>query len=125
MEAPDFLFAEASDALPALIQAERQAAIQSDLALLDLLWAEDARIVDGRNTTTTDDDYIWASRAAILDRYSVAVFPNPPPPLEEPLDLIFEYDGTKATALNTIDRWTFVKAKGRWWLSELIYSYKD
>lgn len=124
VEPPDFLFVEASESLPALIQAERQASIYGDLELLALLWAEDARIIDGRGSAVIDDDYIWSGREALLDRYTVAVFPNPPPPLTEPLDLVFEYDETEGTALNAIDRWIFVKAEGRWWLSELTYSYK-
>jgi len=122
VQLPNLLFNAADEALPALIQAERQASIEGNLPMLELLWAADARIVDGRNTAMPDDDYIWQGRTAILDRYIVAVFPQPPPPLTEPLDLVFEYGDTRATAQNAVDHWRFVYQEGRWWLAELVYS---
>jgi hypothetical protein len=119
-------FAAAADvparALPALLQAEREAARGSDWALLAHLWAEESRIVDRRSTPDPADDYIWAGRAALLDRYVVAVFPNPPPPLTLPADLPFQVIGDRATLQNGIDRWTFVYQAGRWWLAELVYN---
>lgn len=121
---PEAVTGEANEALPALIRAERQASIQGDLAMLAQLWAPDSRIVDGRNTATPDDDYVWAGRDAILDRYVLAVFPNPPPPLPTPDrldDLIVHEERDEATAVNGVDRWRMVYADGRWWLQELIY----
>jgi len=49
----------AEAAVTALILAERQAAIDHDLALLGELWAENAQIIDGRNNATPTDDYRW------------------------------------------------------------------
>src|SRR5687768_2095375 len=37
-----------ADTLPTLIVTEREASISSNLPLLEILWAEDGRIVDGR-----------------------------------------------------------------------------
>jgi hypothetical protein len=121
---PEAVTSEADEALPALIRVERQASIQGDLAMLAQLWAPDSRIVDGRNTSTPDDDYVWDGRDAVLDRYALAVFPNPPPPLPTPDgldDLAVQVKGDEATAVNGVDRWRMVYANGRWWLQELIY----
>lgn len=115
--------ATAEAAVTALILAERQAAIDHDLALLGQLWAEDAQIIDGRNTTTPIDDYRWQGRAAILDRYVVAVFPFNLPPLPnlEPTAVI-TITGQQAVVQNGNDHWQLVKANDRWWLTELRYS---
>lgn len=110
-----------STALPALIAAERTAARERDLATLAQLWAHDARIVDSRGTDDPAATYVWQGRDAILDRYQLAVFPAPPPPLAEPFDLIFEQHGDTATATLNNDFWRFTFAEGRWWLQELSY----
>src|SRR5215216_5075995 len=77
---PPIVSATAPETLPALIVAERQASITGNLPLLAALWANDGRIVDGRGSAELNDDYRWVGRAAILDRYELAVFPAPPPP---------------------------------------------
>jgi len=123
--APAAVTGPPADALTALIQAERQASIDRDLAMLELLWSPDSRIIDGRNTATSDDDYVWAGRDAILDRYVVAVFPNPPPPLADSdalrgVSVRVESDNL-ATGINGGDRWRLVRVDGRWWLQELAY----
>lgn len=112
-------------AIPVLLQSERQASAARDLAQLGQLWAEESRIVDGRGTAAVSDDLIWSGRAAILDRYQLAVFPNPPPPLSLPPALPIQVKGDQATLRNGQDRWRFVRQQGRWWLSELIYSQPD
>lgn len=122
---PAAVAGEPADALTALIEIERQASIERDLTMLAQLWSPDGRIVDGRNTATADDDYIWAGQDAILDRYVIAVFPNPPPPRNGPdalagLVVQAESDAT-ATGVNGGDRWRLVYADGRWWLQELVY----
>ncbi len=123
----DFLLAQldkgrAEEAVTVLILAERQAAIDQDLALLGALWATDARIVDGRNSVTPEDDYIWQGRAAILDRYRVAVFPFALPPLAA-LDAAAEITvtGAAATVRHGPDVWQLRKAEQRWWLTALRY----
>lgn len=109
-------------AITRLILVERQAAIDQDLALLGQLWRTDARIVDGRNSVATNDDYIWPGRAAILDRYRVAVFPFVLPPLTG-LDAaaLITITGNEATVRNGTDTWQLHKAEGRWWLLRLSY----
>ena len=92
-----------------------------DLATLRQLWAEDARIVDSRGTPHPADDYTWSGRAAILDRYALAVFPAPPPPFAAPPDLDVTRQAGDATAVSGVDRWRFTFAEGRWWLQELAY----
>lgn len=121
-EMPSFATSLPSEALPRLVEAERQASIDRNLGLLAQLWAEDSRIVDGRGTQQPEDDYIWAGRTAILDRYVVAVFPSPPPPLTLHGALSFQVTGDVATARYGQDRWRFVKRANRWWLAELRYS---
>ncbi|MCS6826628.1 MAG: DUF4440 domain-containing protein [Caldilinea sp.] len=104
-----------------LILAERHAARARDLATLAQLWADDARIIDHRGSDDPAAAYIWQGRDAILDRYLLAVFPSPPPPLSEPIELVVHVDGDMATATLGDDRWQFVLREGRWWLKELAY----
>lgn len=118
---PPFVTAAPERALPQLIGAERAASRSGDLALLAQLWAPDARIVDSRGTPTPADDYLWAGRAAILDRYQVAVFPSPPPAFDTPPAPVLTVDGDTAHGRLGNDRWVFVLRDGRWWLQELAY----
>lgn len=118
---PAFITAPATAAIPQLIAAERSAARAGDLALLAQLWAADARIVDGRDTPTADDDFVWQGRPAILDRYRLAVFPAPPPALDSlPAAAITEQGGEARVTLGR-DRWVFRQEDGRWWIEELRY----
>lgn len=112
----------AEEAIPFLIAAERAAAGAGDQATLAHLWDEDAQIVDGRGTPAPDDDYVWPGRAAILDRYVLAVFPSPPPPLDGLDGLTMMVEGSEASAMHGGDRWRFIQRDGRWWISELVYS---
>ena len=114
-------YSNAEIAIPALIEAERLGSIEQDLRALSLLWRQDARIIDGRTTTTVEDDYIWSGKAALLDRYTVAVFPNPPPPIAKPMQLEILVDGENARVLHGVDAWQFVRKNGRWWIAELTY----
>ncbi|MBX3015135.1 MAG: hypothetical protein KF832_26690 [Caldilineaceae bacterium] len=109
-------------AVTALILAERQAAIDHDLALLATLWAVDAQIVDDRQSATPSDNYTWQGRAAILDRYQVAVFPFALPPLSA-LDATTTLTLTAQMALvqQGDDEWALVKLEQRWWLQSLRY----
>jgi len=104
--------------------AEREASISGNLPLLAALWAEDGRIVDGRESQDTSDDYVWNGRAAILDRYRLAVFPAPPPPLalSDLAGVTLTVDGDSATLIHGGDHWRFRLRNGRWWLQELVYS---
>jgi hypothetical protein len=112
---------EAASALPQLVAAERAASRSGDLPLLGQLWAPEARIVDRRGTPATDDDFVWAGRAAILDRYRVAVFSSPPPAFDALPELTLDVAGDAATATLGQDRWAFAWQEGRWWLLELAY----
>ena len=120
-EPPAFVTLPAAEAIPQMIAAERDASRRGDLALLAQLWAGDARIADSRGTEDPADDFLWPNRAAILDRYLLAVFPVPPPALEElPAPAITSQDSA-AQAINGQDRWQFVRQDGRWWIEELRY----
>lgn len=119
---PSFALAPLAEAAPALIAAERQAARTGNLALLAQIWAEDATIVDGRGTPSPQDDYRWQGRDAILDRYVVAVFPHPPPPLTLPESLPIQADDGEATFQLGQDHWVLVQRDGRWWLYSLAYA---
>jgi hypothetical protein len=119
--APAFVTQPAAEALPALVLAERTAASARDLETLRHLWAEDAQIIDRRGTPDPADDFVWRGRVAILDRYTLAVFPAPPPPLEAPPALAVTTDGATATAVLGNDSWRFTFRNGRWWLQELVY----
>jgi hypothetical protein len=121
----DFAITEPTQAIRQLVETERAAAIAGDLPTLAQLWAPASRIVDGRGTPDPGDDYIWAGHAAVLDRYVVAVFPNPPPPLTLPPELDIQVTGAEATLRNGEDRWRFIRQAGRWWIAELVYSQPD
>lgn len=118
---PPFVTAAPEQALPALIAAERDASRRGDLPLLVQLWADDARIVDGRGTADPADDLVWSGRPAILDRYRVAVLLNPPPAFTAPPAPTIQVAGDAATAQLGNDRWRFVRRAGRWWIAELAY----
>jgi hypothetical protein len=113
-----------ADTLSTLVIIEREASIQGNLSLLATLWTENGRIVDGRGSIANEDNYVWMGRAAILDRYRLAVFPAPPPPLTlaELAGATLTVEGDNATLINGSDHWHFVRQDGRWWLQELIYS---
>lgn len=118
---PAFVTLPAAEALPALVLAERNAANARDLATLRQLWTEDAQIIDRRGTPNPADDLVWRGRDAILDRYTLAVFPAPPPPFDGPPNLAATIDGETAIALLGNDAWRFTFHDGRWWLQELAY----
>ena len=118
---PAFVSLPAEEAIPQMIAAEREASRSGDLALLAQLWAEDARIIDTRGTEGTGDDLTWPNRAAVLDRYTLAVFPAPPPTLDGLPSPNITVQGEAAQALNGQDRWRFVQRDGRWWIAELRY----
>lgn len=117
--APEFSAAP-EVALPALVAAERRAAAGRDLALLETLWAGDARVVETRSTADPADDYRWEGRAAVLDRYVTAVFPNPPPDGGPLAFASLTVEGSSASAAAGVDRWRFVFEEGRWRLAELV-----
>lgn len=115
---------DAATVLRNLILAERNAAITGDAAALAALWAADAVIVDGRGTPDPADDYAWRGRTAILDRYRLAVFPAPPPPLA-PTDLAaadVTVSGATAIVRYGGDTWRMMQVDGRWLLTELRYN---
>ncbi|MEM7537899.1 MAG: hypothetical protein AAF639_37360 [Chloroflexota bacterium] len=140
-ELPDYLFISPEQSslddptldtiFSLLVMAEREASNQKDLPLLSQLWTQDARIIDGRGTKTSADDYRWEGNRAILDRYLVAVFPYPPPLFSTPPELIWNtqqadtgdnFEPLVILAENGHDRWTFIYQNERWWLHELVYS---
>jgi hypothetical protein len=119
--APAFVAAAAAVALPQLVASERDAAIRGDRPLLAQLWAPDARIVDSRGTSEPADDFSWSGRAAILNRYDLAVFPSPPPAFATPPAFTPQVAGDIAAATLGNDAWRFQWDGQRWWLLELQY----
>lgn len=139
LEPPEFVFQDASIAFPQFISAERRAIAEKSLDTLALLWAADAQIIDQRGTENTEDDYIWDSRRAILDRYTVVVFRFPPPLIDPPGDLrlrcaggsveensnlclVSPQEGTIVYANREGDEWQFGYRDGRWWILGLAYA---
>lgn len=118
---PAFVAGRAEEAIPQMIAAEREASRTGNLPLLAALWAEEGRIVDTRGTVEEGDDFVWPNRAALLNRYEIAVFPAPPPGLAELPQPQITVAGERATAVNGNDTWQFVWRTGRWWLEELRY----
>ena len=121
---PNAIEERSPSSIPDVVAAERDASADGDLATLAALWAADARIVDGRGTVDTEDDYVWQGHDAIMDRYVLAVLPVPPLPLDpsQLAEMIVEIDQDTAYAILGIDRWTLRWQDGRWWLTELRYN---
>lgn len=117
---PHEVFTDAPVALPALLLAERNAAAARDLPALAALWAEDGSVHETRATASPADDYHWQGRDAVLNRYAVAVFANPPAPLEAAPVFTPTLSGSEATVVLGVDSWTFVQRDGRWWIQELV-----
>ena len=148
IDLPTFLFEPSEQALVQLVALEREAANRSNLLLLNQLWDTEGQVIDGRGTVTPEDDYRWRGQRAVLDRYRVLVFPNPPPlrtalprlllqpiaeqSLEKNRTDTFERVGSihlkngqtqiVATDLDNGDDWQFVFHHGRWWLLVLRYA---
>jgi hypothetical protein len=118
---PAFVAGAAEEAIPQMIAAEREASRTGDLPLLAQLWVEDGRIVDTRGTADAADDFVWPSRAAILNRYEIAVFPAPPPGLEGLPQPQITVNGATAVAVNGKDMWWFAREDGRWFAVKLQY----
>ncbi len=114
------LAAIATDDPAALVLAERNGAASLDLDGLATLWDVGGRLVEARGAPGPGDDYTWQGREAILDRYVVAVFPNPPPAPAAAPSLHAIIDGDSATLQYGVDAWQFVRRHGRWWITELI-----
>lgn len=121
---PSALAASIADNPAALVTAERNAAAARDMATLAALWDANAQISEARGALGPADDYTWHGRDALLDRYAVAVFPNPPPPLTDVPDLHATITGDSATLQNGVDAWRFVRRDGRWWIEELVITEK-
>lgn len=122
----------AEEAVRQLIQAEGAAVVSQDIDALMALWAEAATITDAKHTPgDASDDAVWRGKDAIRARYVTLVFPGNPQ-AGGAVDIQLTIDGDRATATSTTrignelaaggDRWTFVKADGRWWIESLTYN---
>jgi hypothetical protein len=137
---PAFARAAATEALPQFLAFEREKIAARDVEGLASMWAPDSRVVDARNTPDSADDYVWEGRAAVVDRYIVAVFAHPPPLIAPPQDVQIELidpagnvkgctpggdereTDSAARIINGQDCWYFARRNGRWWAVELIYN---
>jgi hypothetical protein len=104
----------------ALVEAENRAANALDLATLSALWSEEATVIETKNTPDPHDDYNWRGKTAVMDRYQVAVFPNPPALFAEPIIEVAQVTGDTATLERGVDEWSFVQRGGRWWITGLV-----
>ncbi len=114
---PAAVLEPAQTALSALVAAERAAAAARDLPALAALWSEDAEVRE-RRSADASGDFVWSGRDAVLDRYIVAVFPNPPPPRDGALPPP-QVAGDRATLVDGVDSWRFVRRDDRWWIAGL------
>lgn len=127
--------ASAEEAVRQLIAAESAAVVAQDITGLMGLWAADAVITDAKHTPDEPrDDATWQGKDAIRSRYVVLVFPGNPQAAGA-LDVQVQVNGDQASATSTTaigsevsqggDRWTFVKAEGRWWIASLTYNLEQ
>ena len=124
--------ASAEESLRALLSAEGELLVAQDIDPLMQLWAETSRIIDAKNTRTSDnDDQVWDGKDAIRHRYVRTVFPGAPASAQPAdLEIIVRDDQAEVLATTQIgsevspqgDRWTMVHIDGCWYLESLTYN---
>jgi len=128
------LAAGASDdeAIRAVLLAEGEMVVKQDIDALMLLWVDDGRVVDAKNTPDDDaDNQNWEGKDAIRHRYVRTVFPGAPEQVQ-PSDLDIAVDGDQATVIATThigsevspagDRWELTRVDGCWMIRSLTYN---
>lgn len=117
-----------------LLDAEGLMVVSQDIDALMALWAQDAKIVDAKNTPEDGaDDQVWEGRDAIRNRYVRIVFPGAPAAIDHSDQRItLNADGNGAVVESTTaigsevapagDRWEVVARDGCWYLQSLTYN---
>jgi hypothetical protein len=120
--------------LRALLDAEGTFVVSQEIDSLMQLWADDAKIVDARNTPDeTSDDQVWEGRDAIRNRYVRIVFPGAPAAVDHSdQQITLDASGNQAVVESTTaigneiapagDRWELVLRDGCWYIFNLTYN---
>lgn len=119
-------------AINAVLHAEGELVVAQQIDPLLLLWLEEGRVVDAKNTPdNTDDDQSWDGIDAIRHRYVRTVFPGAPTTVQH-FDQEITISGDRATVIASTeigtesspggDRWELVKRDGCWYLATLTYN---
>jgi hypothetical protein len=119
-------------AIRALLSAEGEFVVAQDIDGLMRLWADEARIVDAKNTPdNSDDDQVWEGKDAIRHRYVRTVFPGAPSVVDHgDQSIAIDDDHAQVESTTTIgsevapagDRWEMIRQSGCWYLSRLTYN---
>lgn len=119
-------------AIRGLLTAEGHLVVTQDIDALMNLWAEDAKVVDAKNTPKDNsDDQLWEGKDAIRHRYVRIVFPGAPKEVDHNDEKI-TINGDKAEVQSTTaigsevakagDRWEMVRQSGCWYLDSLTFN---
>ena len=119
-------------AIRALLIVEGELVVAQNIDPLMLLWADDARIVDAKNTPDDSaDDQIWDGVDAIRNRYVRIVFPGAPSVVDHGDEMItIEGDTAQVESTTTIgsevapagDHWEMVRRDACWYIASLTYN---
>jgi len=119
-------------AIRGLLTAEGQFVVSQNIDALMRLWAENAKVMDAKNTPNdTSDDQVWEGKDAISHRYVRIVFPGAPKEIDHNDEKI-TINGDKAKVESTTaigsevakagDRWEIIRQGGCWYLESLTYN---
>ncbi len=120
--------------LRALLDAEGALVVSQQIDPLMMLWANEAKIVDAKNTPDdADDDQVWEGRDAIRSRYVRIVFPGAPTAVDHSdQQITLDPSGNSAIVESTTtigsevapagDRWEVVLRDGCWYILSLTYN---
>jgi hypothetical protein len=119
-------------AIRALLVAEGEFVVTQNIDALMRLWAEEAHIVDAKNTPdNSDDDQVWEGKDAIRHRYVRTVFPGAPAVVDHGDERItINGDQAQVESTTTIgsevapagDRWEMKRQTDCWYLAGLTYN---
>jgi ketosteroid isomerase-like protein len=119
-------------AIRGLLTAEGQFVVSQDIEALMKLWAENAKVMDAKNTPNdANDDQLWAGKDAIRHRYVRIVFPGAPKEVDHNDEQI-TINGDTAQVQSTTaigsevakagDHWEMVRQGGCWYLESLTFN---
>ncbi len=121
-----------ADAIRSVLHAEGELMVAQSIEQLMLLWDEDGRVVNAKNTPADEsDDQLWIGKDAVRHRYVRIVFPGAAA-AAAPADMDVAVTGDSAVVTATThigseispagDRWQLNKVSGCWVIERLVFN---